>query len=136
MINSKALLPNEMSSLCENMEKLIIGSVSNQTWAKHNSVLNLYREFCKNFNVNFVMPVAPEYIRAFATWAVSARKLKSSTVKSYISSINVAHTLCNFKTSNLSSDPCLKMIFKGAENSSVIGAACKTNRLPMNIHLL
>ena len=136
IINSKALLPNEMSSLCENMEKLIIGSVSNQTWAKHNSALNLYKEFCKIFSVKFVMPVAPEYIRAFATWAISARKLKSSTVKSYISSINVAHTLCNFSTSKLSSDPCLKMILKGAENTSITGAECKTNRLPMNIHLL
>ena len=136
IINSKALLPNEMSSLCDNMENLIIGSVSNQTWAKHNSALNLYKEFCKIFSVNFVMPVAPEYIRAFATWAISARKLKSSTVKSYISSINVAHTLCNFSTSNLSSDPCLKMILKGAENTFVTDAACKINRLPMNIHLL
>ena len=53
MINSKALLPNEMLSLCNNMEKLIIFSVSSQTWAKHNSALNLYREFCKIFNVNF-----------------------------------------------------------------------------------
>ena len=39
IINSKALLPNEMSSLCENMEKLIIGSVSNQTWAKNSAKL-------------------------------------------------------------------------------------------------
>ena len=82
------------------------------------------------------MPIAPEHIRAFATWAVSARKLKSLTVKLYISSINVAHTLSNFKISNLNSDPCLKIILKGAENSSFISATCKTNRLPMNIHLL
>ena len=47
LINSKALLPNEMLSLCNNMEKIIICSVSKQTWAKHNSALNLYREFCK-----------------------------------------------------------------------------------------
>ena len=114
MINSKALLPNEMLSLCNNMEKLIICSVSKQTWAKHNSALNLYREFCKIFNVNFVMPVEPEHVQAFGTWAVSARKLKSSTVKSYISSINVAHALSNVKISNLNSDPCLKMILKGA----------------------
>ena len=63
------------------------------------------------------MPV--EYIRAFATWALTKKGLKSSTVKSYVSSLNKAHALSNSRT-NFSSDPCIKMALKGAENFNAL----------------
>ena len=44
------------------------------------------------------------------------KKLKSTTVKSYISSLNVAHTMGNVDYPNLSSDACTKMVVKGAKN--------------------
>ena len=42
--------------------------------------------------------------------------LKESTVKAYISSLNVAHILSNNSTCNLNSDQCVKMVLKGAKN--------------------
>ena len=57
-------------------------------------------------------------------------------VKSYISSLNVAHVLSNSSNTNLNSDPCVKFALKGAENIRCTSGLCKRDRLPMNIHLL
>ena len=97
---------------------------------------NLYKEFCSCFNTKFELPILVQYVRAFSTWAITARGLKSSTVKSYISSLNTTHVLSSVEGKNLNSDTCVKMILKGAENSFSPKHTCKTNRLPMNIHLL
>ena len=86
--------------------------------------------------MSFTVPISPEYARAFATWAVTKKGLKSSTIKSYISSLNVAHTLANTPNGNLNSDPCIKMVLKGASNVSCLSEPAKPDRLPMNIHLL
>ena len=135
-LKSDRLIPDEMSSLCFEMERLIVNSISKQTWAKHCSAWNLYKEFCRMFNTDFVLPVPIKNVRAFATWAVSYKCLKSSTVKSYISSLNTAQTLSDMNSKNLNSDACLKLILKGAENLHYAEKTCKADRLPMNIHLL
>ena len=136
MISTNKLLPHEMSDLRSDLEKLLIYSASKATWAKHCSAWKLYDEFCHFYNVKFELPVPIGYARAFATWAVSRRKLKNTTVKSYLSSLNVAHTLSGSFSSNLNSDPCVKLAMRGAENIANVNGTCKTNRLPMNIHLL
>ena len=136
MISTNKLIPHEMSDLRSDLEKLLLYSASKATWAKHCSAWKLYDEFCQFYNVKFELPVSIGYARAFATWAVSKRKLKNTTVKSYLSSLNVAHTLSGSFSSNLNSDPCVKLAMRGAENIANVNGTCKTNRLPMNIHLL
>ena len=136
MISTNKLIPHEMSDLRSDLEKLLLYSASKATWAKHCSAWKLYDEFCKFYNVKFELPVSIGYARAFATWAVSRRKLKNTTVKSYLSSLNVAHTLSGSFSSNLNSDPCVKLAMRGAENIANVNGTCKTDRLPMNIHLL
>ena len=136
MISTNKLIPHEMSDLRSDLEKLLLYSASKVTWAKHCSAWKLYDEFCQFYNVKFELPVSIGYARAFATWAVSKRKLKNTTVKSYLSSLNVAHTLSGSFSSNLNSDPCVKLAMRGAENIANVNGACKTDRLPMNIHLL
>ena len=70
------------------------------------------------------------------TWAVAKKKLKSNTVKTYVSSLNVAHNLGNVASSNLNSDPCVKMVLKGAKNYSDFMLPTKKNRIPMSVDLL
>ena len=113
-----------MSSLSNSFENLLINSISKQTWAKHSSAWNLYKEFCFCFNTKFELPILVQYVRAFSTWAVTARGLKSSTVKSYISSLNTAHVLSSVEGKNLNLDTCVKMILKGAENSFSLEHTC------------
>ena len=135
-LDSRKLIPKEMSSLCSDFEKLMIHSVTKQSWAKHCSAWKLFAEFCDNFGVANKLPIKPELARAFVTWAITSRKLKSTTVKSYVSSLNIAHVLGNVNNVNLSSDPCVKMLLKGAGNSCDLYLAKKASRLPMNLPLL
>ena len=135
-VKPSELIPKEMSSLCSNLENLLMYSASKSTWNKHCSAWKLYENFCNNFTVSFTVPISPEYARAFATWGVTKKGLKSSTIISYISSLNVAHTLANTPNGNLNSDPCIKMVLKGASNVSCLSEPAKPDRLPMNIHLL
>ena len=130
------MLPNEMSSLCDELGKLMVYSATDQTWAKHCSAWHLYNKFCLEFLVKNQLPVPVEYARAFVTWAVTKKGLKSSTVQSYVSSLKTAHVIGNYKCQNFSSDPCIKMALKGAENMYQIFNTPKADRLPMNIHLL
>ena len=90
VLRADRLIPDKMSSLCCAMEKLIVNSVCRQTWAKHCSAWTLYKSFCHTFNKNFELPVPIKNVRAFTTWAITERNLKSATVKSYISSLNTA----------------------------------------------
>ena len=136
LLNSRELLPGEMSSLCCDFEKLVLFSTSKSTWSKHCSAWKLYENFCEDFQVSFRLPIPVEFARAFVTWAACRKNLKSSTIKSYISSLNVAHTLSSTPNCNLNSDKCVKMALKGAENLSCLNFAVKPDRLPMNIHLL
>ena len=96
----------------------------------------MFDEFCATFGIKFDLPVSPELARAFVTWALSKKKFKSSTVRSYVSSVNIAHILGNIKNVNLSSDPCIKLLLKGASKSCDLELNNKTNRLPMNLPLL
>ena len=136
MLNPDVLLAPKFHALCDDFSKLVLYSASKQTWAKHCSAWKLYEEFCKDFGEKFSLPLESEQVRAFATWATTNKHLKSTTVKSYISSLNVANILVNAKTQNLSSDPCTKMVIKGARNYIDPLLTPKANRLPMDINLL
>ena len=136
MIKSDVLLPPDMSILRKDFENLILYSASKQTWAKHCSAWRLYTEFCKDFKSSFKLPIPVEYARAFVTWAISRKKLRDSTIKSYISSLNIAHHLSNTYHVNLNSDPCLKMALKRGQNIQAKFSPLKPDRLPMNVFLL
>ena len=88
------------------------------------------------YGVRFQLPIKKEHSRAFVTWAISKKNLKSSTVKAYVSSLNVAHALGNVESPNLSSDWCTKLALKGAKNYSDLNVASRPTRLPMNLDLL
>ena len=85
------------------------------------------------------MPIKIEFARAFVTWAVTKKKLKSTTVKAYVSSFNIDRPLQyigNFEEKNLNSDPCIKLALKGAKNLIDCTLTSKKDRLPMSVDLL
>ena len=49
ILDTKSMLPNEMSSLCDELGKLMVYSATDQTWAKHCSAWHLYNKFCLEF---------------------------------------------------------------------------------------
>ena len=85
------------------------------------------------------MPIKIEFARAFVTWAVTKKKLKSTTVKAYVSSFNIDRPLQyigNVEEKNLNSDPCIKLALKGAKNLIDCTLTPKKDRLPMSVDLL
>ena len=91
VLKSRELLPAETSSLCKDFEKLILYSATKQTWGKHCSAWKLFNDFCITYKIRNDLPINVKVARAFVTWAIAKKNLKSSTVKSYVSSLNIAH---------------------------------------------
>ena len=136
MMKPRELLTPEYHSLCDDLSNLILLSSSKQTWAKHCSAWKLYSEFCSIFRVNFDLPIKAESARAFVAWAASTKNLKSSTIRSYVSSLNMANTLGNSNHPNLNSDSCVKLAIKGVKNSVDQNSAARPSRIPMTYDLL
>ena len=136
LVNSKSLLSSEASSLGPDLDRLIAHSGTKQTWARHSSAWALYNSFCSTFNIRSTLPIDIENARAFVTWAVAHKKLKSSTVKAYLSSLNFAHVISNCASANFNSDRCIKLELTGAGNIESLEGVCKADRLPMTYDLL
>ena len=135
-IDSRKLLADETAALCTNLEKLVLYSVTSSTWSKHSSAWNTLATFCKEFGIIETLPLSIENARAYTTWALSSKKLKHSTVESYLSSITFAHTLAGVNCEQFLKDRCIQTILKGANNIALLKKPSSTSRLAMNIHLL
>ena len=96
----------------------------------------MYSDFCAAYRVKFELPIKVEFARAFVTWAAAKKNLKSSTIKSYVSSLNIAHSISNTASPNLSSDSCVKLAIKGAKNSVDPKLFPRPSRIPMSYDLL
>ncbi len=92
--------------------------------------------FCKQFGIRRTDKSDIKTIRAFVTWALTTKKLKPDTVKSYLYSIQTAQALSDIGPANFVQDKCIKMLLKGAENTPTVGPAYSRQRLAMNLPLL
>ena len=135
-VDTSNLIPDKVSSLSKDLNRLIINSSTQQTWNRHCSALKLYAEFCTTYKIRDGWPSNIEIVRAFTTWAITKKSLKSSTVKSYISSLSVSHALGNSTKCNFNVEKCIKMLLKGAENIQSTECLPKPTRLAMNVDLL
>ncbi len=134
--NYSHLLPDKIDNvdkLCDDMCNLIIHSKSPATWAKHFSAWKLYNIFCSQHKL-VAWPSTEQIVRAFTTWALVNKGLKSSTVKSYISSITLGNTLLNQKTPFLA-DEIVKMLIKGGETLLDSKSTVKS-KLSVNPHMV
>jgi len=135
-LDSQKLLSNDVDSLGQALENLLLNSTTSSTWKKHNSAWNSYKSFCNYTKSTFELPISMEKIRAYVTWAITVNKLKFSTVESYLSSISTAHHLAGKNCENFMKDRCVQLLLKGAENVRLLENPSCNTRLAMNIHLL
>ena len=118
------------------MSKLIIHSKTNSTWSKHCSAWKLYNDFTILSKIKPDWPVTICNARNFTVWALQVKKLKPSTVKSYLSSMKLAHSLKNLQCNDFVKDDIIKMALKGAENLNMLDESTTVNRAPMTMSLL
>ena len=133
LVNESA---NDLNLLCNNMEKLVLHSKATNTWSKHCAAWSLFNEYCNKNFVSENWPANVKTVREFVAWALMERKLKPNTVKSYLYSIKLAHTLRDITCCDFNKDDIIKMMLMGAENLKSIECASKKDRPPMSISSL
>jgi hypothetical protein len=125
-----------MSDMNNELTKLLLCSKTATTWSKHRAGWNMYNLFKSEFCPNCPWPLSVEYARSFVVWALNKRMLSASTVKSYLSSIRLAHYLENFQCENFSSDPIIKMCLSGAVTAKLLNDPNVSIRPAMDINVL
>ena len=89
VLDPKSLLSKEANMLSQDLDKLILYSGTQQTWARHCSAWNLYNSFCRAIGIDNSLPIDIGNARAFVTWAITKKGLNSSTVKAYLVNVHV-----------------------------------------------
>ena len=73
------------------MVGLLTASLAKSTWLKHGSALKSFKKFEVFSEKKFQWPLSKDCVRGFISWAVLNKKLRPSTVQSYVSSLSYMH---------------------------------------------
>ena len=136
-LEPSSLLPNVPGNQSRNqsLKKLLVYSKANSTWSKHCSAWTLLNEY-EIENSMYNWPMNEKNARDFVVWALEYKKLKPSTVKTYLSSIKLAHVLNDMHCTDFGSDPIIKMLLTGAENLNLLEKTTIRERPPMSLSSL
>jgi hypothetical protein len=109
---------------------LIGAAFTSSTWGKLKTALNCYQKFAQSHDITVSYPFELENVANFTAWALTENRLKSSTVKSYLSSLATIHRLRNVSDENFS-NYVVKTIIRGAENLALYEDYAKDTRKVM-----
>jgi len=116
---------------------LFSASLANSTWKKYNSGWRKFLSFIEKFESTLVWPVQTCTVRNFALWCLTTDRLKPETVKIYIQSVQLAHTLKGVPCSKFMEDNLLKMLLTGACNLDLYKPEpLSSSRRSVNLNLL
>jgi hypothetical protein len=117
------------------IEKLISASTAQASWRKHSSAVSCFRKYEADKGLKFAWPMSRETVCDFVIWCIFVRKLKASTVKSYISSFEFIFKLNDWDTT-VCSNFLVKQLVKGASNLNFYSDLSKSSRKVMTLPLL
>jgi hypothetical protein len=117
-------------------DKLIKLSLASGTWAKYNSGWKSLKKFEVCTNSQLVWPIPIQTVRAYVVWCITDQKISSATVKTYLSSIAMAHALKGMHYESFSKDKIVEMILTGAENCSNLQKPKQSIRRAMSMSTL
>lgn len=98
------------------------------------SAVNSLRKFESCTGKKHTWPLNNESLCDYTSWALTDGNLQASTVKSYLSSINIAHKFRNMQIDT--SSFLIKALLRGAENLSLYEGLAKSTRKVMTLPLL
>jgi hypothetical protein len=102
--------------LGKGLSSYVSSSLSSSTWASYSSGWKNFEKFEVYTGKTFQFPLNSESVRAYVIWSLNVRKLRVSTVKLYLSSLKMAHTLLGCSSEGWKDDKLLELILTGAEN--------------------
>jgi hypothetical protein len=127
---------DEDDVLKNSLKNLVSISLADSTWAKYCSGWRAWKDFSCYINKDITFPLYIEDFRSFATYCTTVRKVSAETAKSYMYSMDLAHTLKGIPCVNYSKDKLIGMIFNGAKNIRELNHQNKTCRRVMTLSTL
>ena len=104
------------------VDHLVKASMAKNTWRKHFSGWNSLSSFESYSRTSCDWPLSLANWSNYITWALTVKNLKPDTVKSYIGSIKLAHTLRGVPCLNPLKEELIKLMLTGAENLRLSGS--------------
>ena len=116
-------------------QHLLEAAFCQATWRKHEAAFNCFKKFEDSTLSHTHWPIPINVLYSFTTWACNIKKLKSSTVESYLSSLKTIHSLRLLDCAAFDNFV-LKSILRGKENLEIYSLEGKPSRKVMNLHTL
>jgi hypothetical protein len=127
---------NAVPELQNNMCKLVHASLAASTWARYESGWNAFLAFEKYTSQNYNLPLSVDVVRAFATYCLTIKKLKVSSVKTYLSSLVHVHKIQGFVNFEIK-DQVVTSILRGGEHLQMLDPVpTGSRRRVMTVQLL
>ena len=115
--------------------ELLSAAFAASTWKKHEAAINSFTLFSRCTNCHSTWPLSHNNIASYVTWAYNVKKLKSTTIESYLSSLKIVHALKQLPTKNFESVYINTMI-RGIENLEIYEISAKATRKVMSLQIL
>ena len=116
-------------------QTLLQAAFSQSTWRKHEAALNCFKLYQSSHPPSSPWPINHIILCSFTVWACTERKLKSSTISSYLSSLKTIHSLRNLDCSAFENFT-LKSLIRGKENQEIYSEEGNSSRRVMTLPLL
>ena len=106
----------DLDMYCNAMRSFVQSALASNTWSKYCTGWRAFKSFEAQAGLCATWPIDIECARAFVLWCLVVRKILPSTIKSYLTSISLAHSILGLKCIDFGKDKLLSMILTGAEN--------------------
>lgn len=123
------------SGLSVGIQTLLQAAFSQSTWRKHEAALNCFKLYENTHPPSSSWPLNHTILCSFTVWACNERKLKSSSISSYLSSLKTIHSLQNLDCSAFDNFT-LKSLIRGKENQEIYSTEGNCSRRVMTLPLL
>ena len=114
---------------------MISAAYSQGTWNKHEAANNSFKNYLLYAKKNVTWPLSSSDISEYITWAMDVKRLKMSTISSYLDSLRFLHSLSGQDTASFESTLVRTMV-RGGENLELYRNDVKATRKAMSLELL
>jgi len=127
-------LPSEIASALSELGNM---GISNSTWSTYKTASTMIQKCEMESRVDLSIPFDQRKTLIFIDWLVRSRKLKGSTINSYLAGVRQLHVVKGLDPPNMRSS-LVKLVLKGIENRDGIQKrnGTKVGRLPMTMNMM
>jgi hypothetical protein len=127
-------LPSETASALSELRNM---GISNSTWSTYKTARTMIPKCQIETKVDLSIPFDKRKTLIFIDWLVRVRKLKGSTINSYLAGVRQLHVVKGLDPPNIRSS-LVKLVLKGIENRDGIQKRSRTKvgRLPMTMNMM